>query len=142
MSFWLAHSFRLLPYYALPERLSHLHIYSTRLWSQFASLFYCFISALKFTKKSYLWDFTLFAFELMDYNKVSTRTYIFHCAIFTFLEHCSLCTIFTILLTFSGKSCNAHMLHASGVYYSYMVSGPNFEFRKVIRNFWHQDTCF
>ena len=34
------------------------------------------------------------------------------------------------------------MLHALGVYYitySYMVSGPNFKFRKVIRNFWHQD---
>ena len=47
-------------------------------------------------------------------------------------ESRALCTIFTILLTFFGKSCNAHMLHASGVYYSYMVSGPNFEFRKVI----------
>ena len=34
------------------------------------------------------------------------------------------------------------MLHASGVYYSYMVSGPTFEFRKVIHNFWHQDTFF
>ena len=33
----------------------------------------------------------------------------------------SLCTIFTILLTFLGKSCIAYMLHASGVYYSYMV---------------------
>ena len=56
----------------------------------------------------------------------------------------SLCTIFTILRTFLGKSCNAHKLHASGVYYysGYMVSGTNFEFRKVIRNFWHQDTCF
>ena len=37
-----------------------------------------------------------------------------------------LCTIFTLLLTFLGKSCNAHMRHASGVYYSDMVSGPNF----------------
>ena len=54
----------------------------------------------------------------------------------------ALCTIFTILLTFWGKSCNALMLHASDVFYSYMVSGPNFEFRKVICNFWHQDTCF
>ena len=27
-------------------------------------------------------------------------------------------------------------------YYSYMVSGPNFEFSQVICNFWHQDTCF
>ena len=45
-----------------------------------------------------------------------------------------------ILLTLFGKSCNAHMLHASGVYYSYMVSRPNFEFKKVIHNFWHQDT--
>ena len=54
----------------------------------------------------------------------------------------ALCTIFTILLTFFGKSYNAHILHASGVYYSYMVSGPIFEFRKVIHNFWHQDTFF
>ena len=23
-----------------------------------------------------------------------------------------------------------------------MVSGPNFEFRKIIYNFWHQDICF
>ena len=52
------------------------------------------------------------------------------------LDHAQ-CLIFTILLTFLGKSCNA-----SGVYYSYMVSGPNFEFSKFIRNFWHQDTCF
>ena len=44
----------------------------------------------------------------------------------------ALCAIFTILLTFFGKFCNAHMFHASGVYYSYMISGPNFEFRKVI----------
>ena len=42
---------------------------------------------------------------------------------------------FMTLLTFFSKSCNAHMLHASGVHYSYMVSGPNFEFRKVICNF-------
>ena len=54
----------------------------------------------------------------------------------------SLCMIFTILLTFLGKSCNAHMLHTSGVYYIYMVSGPNFEFRKAVCNFWHQDICF
>ena len=54
----------------------------------------------------------------------------------------SLCTIVTILLTFLGKSCNAHMLHGSGVYYSYMVSWPHFEFRKGLRNFWHQDACF
>ena len=35
----------------------------------------------------------------------------------------SLCTIFTIVLTFLGKSCNANMLllHASVVHYSYMV---------------------
>ena len=33
----------------------------------------------------------------------------------------ALCTISTILLTFLGKSCNAHMLHASGVYYSYRI---------------------
>ena len=46
----------------------------------------------------------------------------------------------SILLTFLGKSCNAHMLHASGRYH--MVSGPNFEFRIIIRNFWHQDTFF
>ena len=46
------------------------------------------------------------------------------------------------LLTFLGKSCNEHMLHASVVYYSDMVSGPNFEIRKVIHNFWHQDPCF
>ena len=39
-----------------------------------------------------------------------------------------------------GKKFNAQMLHASGLYYSHMVYGPNFEFRKVIRNFWHQDT--
>ena len=54
----------------------------------------------------------------------------------------ALCMIFTNLLTFFGKFCNAHMLHASGVYYSYMVSEPNFEFRNVICNFWRQDTCF
>ena len=30
--------------------------------------------------------------------------------------HDALCTIFTILLTFLGKSCNVHMLHASFVY--------------------------
>ena len=42
----------------------------------------------------------------------------------------TLCTIFMILRTFFGKSGNAHMLHTSGVYYSYMVLGPNFEFRK------------
>ena len=34
----------------------------------------------------------------------------------------ALCTIFSILLTFLGKYCNAHMLHASGVYYSFMIS--------------------
>ena len=45
----------------------------------------------------------------------------------------ALCTIFTMLLTFLGKSCNSHMLNDSGVYYSYIVSGPNFEFKKVIR---------
>ena len=27
------------------------------------------------------------------------------------------------------------MLHASGVFYIYMVSGANFEFRKVVRKF-------
>ena len=54
----------------------------------------------------------------------------------------TLCTIFTILLTFWGKSCNAHMLHASGVYYSYIVLGLNFEFRKVIRNFWNHEISF
>ena len=43
--------------------------------------------------------------------------------------------IFTILLTFLGKFCNAHMLHASGMYYSYVVAGTNFVFRKVIHNF-------
>ena len=53
------------------------------------------------------------------------------------IKLCALRTIFTILLTFLGKSYNAHMLHASGgVYYSYMVTGPNFEFRKVIRKFY------
>ena len=54
----------------------------------------------------------------------------------------ALCTIFTIILSFLGKSCNAHMIHASGEYHSYMVSGPNFEFKKIVRNFWHHDTCF
>ena len=54
----------------------------------------------------------------------------------------ALCTIFIILLTFFGKFCNAHTLHASGVYYSYMISGHNFEFRKIICNFWHPNTCF
>ena len=49
---------------------------------------------------------------------------------------------FEILLTLLGKSCNAHMLNALGVYYSYIVSGPNFEFKKAIHNFWHQDICF
>ena len=39
-----------------------------------------------------------------------------------------------------GQIFNTHMLHTSGVHYSYMVSGPNFEFRKV--KLWHQDTCF
>ena len=36
----------------------------------------------------------------------------------------ALFTIFTILLTFLGKYCNAHMLHALGVYNIYMVSAP------------------
>ena len=31
--------------------------------------------------------------------------------------------IFTILLTFLGKSCNAHMFHASGVHYGYGSQG-------------------
>ena len=34
----------------------------------------------------------------------------------------ALCTIFTIPLTFFGKSCNAHMLHASGMYYSLILN--------------------
>ena len=42
----------------------------------------------------------------------------------------ALCTIFTILLAILGQYCNAQMLHSSGVYYSYMVSGPNYEFRR------------
>ena len=46
---------------------------------------------------------------------------------------------FEVSTNIFGKSCNARMLHASGVYYSYIVSGPNFEFRKVIRNLWHQE---
>ena len=62
-------------------------------------------------------------------NKIGTK-----CGKFTL----TLCTIFTILLTFLGKSCNAHMLQAQDVYYSYMASGPNFEFKKVMHNFWHQ----
>ena len=37
---------------------------------------------------------------------------------FILLCTCALCTICTILLTLLGKSCNAHMLHASGMYYS------------------------
>ena len=56
--------------------------------------------------------------------------------------HIALCTILTILLTFLGKSCNAHMIHASGVYNNYMASRTNFEHKKVIRKFWHQDNCF
>ena len=54
-----------------------------------------------------------------------------------FIEHTTLCTIFTIILTFLGKPCNAHMLHASGVHYRYIDSRPNFEFRKVMHNVWH-----
>ena len=32
----------------------------------------------------------------------------------------ALCTIFMILLTFLDNSCNAYMLHASGLYYSHL----------------------
>ena len=47
----------------------------------------------------------------------------------------ALCTIFTILLTFLGKFCNAHRLHASGVNYSDMVLGPNFESERSYATF-------
>ena len=47
-------------------------------------------------------------------------------------RQCTICRIFTILLTFLGKSCNEYMLHTSGVCCSYKVSGPSFEFRKVV----------
>ena len=71
-----------------------------------------------------------------DKEKLQTHKYTMISLVFSQ----TLCTIFTILLTFLGKCCNAHMLHASGVDYSKLW--PNFEFWKVIHNFWNQYTCF
>ena len=58
----------------------------------------------------------------------------------------ALCTIFMILLTFFGKFCNAHMLHALGVYYSYIIQeghtqllAPRYQFLERMQGvFWVQ----
>ena len=103
-------------------------------FSQFNDIFYGSLFQVSIVGKKSLMDWVFFSNQSFESRFAAKKV--------DKINHCALCTIFTILLTFLGKSCNSQMRHASDVYYSYMVSAPIFEFRNVIRNFWHQDTSF